>query len=170
MQTNLIGYRATGKTTIARLLAEHFGWQWIDTDAEIERRANKTIQEIFVESGEEAFRDLETAVLRDLCPLEQCFLSLGGGAILRSENRDALAAGHTIWLQASPSVIHERIQSDSQSARPNLTPQGGLAEIVEVLATRTPIYKQCADTIIDTDGLSPREVVERIVSQVDFPS
>ena len=67
MNLVLIGYRATGKTTLARHLAQRLGWDWIDADVEIERRAGKSIARIFAEQGEPAFRDLEAAVIADLC-------------------------------------------------------------------------------------------------------
>ncbi len=79
----LIGYRATGKSTVARLLADALGWQCVDTDDEIQQRAGKTISGIFAEQGEEAFRDLETAVIRENAQRSSCVLTLGGGAVLR---------------------------------------------------------------------------------------
>ncbi|MHB8901788.1 MAG: shikimate kinase, partial [Thermoguttaceae bacterium] len=66
MNLTLIGYRATGKTTLARLLAERLGWDWIDADVEIERVAGKTIARIFAEDGEPVFRDIEARVIADL--------------------------------------------------------------------------------------------------------
>ncbi len=87
MIITLIGYRATGKTTLAKLLAERLDWPWIDADAEIERRAGKSIAEIFADDGEPAFRDLEAQVIADLCREDQLVLSAGGGAPLREAAR-----------------------------------------------------------------------------------
>jgi len=87
MNLILIGYRATGKTTLARLLAGRLGWEWIDADVEIERRAGKSIAEIFADDGQTAFRDLEAEVIADLCKKERLVLAAGGGAPLRPENR-----------------------------------------------------------------------------------
>ena len=76
----LIGYRATGKTTLARLLAQRLGWDWIDADVEIERQAGKSIARMFAEDGEPAFRDLEARVIADLCGRPRLVLAAGGGA------------------------------------------------------------------------------------------
>ena len=80
MILTLIGYRAVGKTTLAKLLAERLGWDWIDADVEIERRAGKSIARIFAEEGEPAFRDLEAKVIADLCRRDRLVLAAGGGA------------------------------------------------------------------------------------------
>ena len=93
MILTLIGYRATGKTTLARLLAERLGWDWIDADAEIERRAGKAIARIFAEEGEPAFRDLEAQAIADLCRRDRLVLAAGGGAPLRPESRRAMRGG-----------------------------------------------------------------------------
>ena len=90
MNVTLIGYRATGKTTLAKLLAGRLGWDWIDADSEIERRAGKTIAMIFSEDGEPAFRDLEAEVVADLCGRDRLVLAVGGGAPLREASRRAM--------------------------------------------------------------------------------
>ena len=87
MNLSLIGYRGVGKTTIAALLAEHLGWPWLDADQELERRAGRTIADIFAADGEEAFRDLETEIAADLSQRTKTVLAWGGGVILREENR-----------------------------------------------------------------------------------
>ncbi len=82
MIVSLIGYRATGKTTLARLVAERLGWDWIDADAEIERRAGKSVSRIFAEDGEPAFRAIEVQVIAELCRRDRWVLAAGGGAAL----------------------------------------------------------------------------------------
>lgn len=163
----LIGYRGCGKTTVARLLGERLSVRAIDADDEIERRAGKSIADIFAEQGETAFRDLESAVIADLVrQAHDAVVSLGGGALNREENRRALAgAGRLVWLAASPETLYARISADSATAsrRPNLTSAGGLEEIRELLAKRAAIYRQCATAIVDTEGLSPQQVAERIL-------
>lgn len=167
MNIILIGYRATGKTTLARLLAEKLGWQWIDADIEIERRAGKTISQIFAEDGEPAFRDLESRVIADLCGQNQLVIAAGGGAPMRPENRRAMkSSGKVVWLQASPQTIYQRMYTDPTTAqrRPNLTTRGGLEEIVELLAKREPVYRETADLTVNTEGKAPEALAEEILA------
>jgi len=167
MNLLLIGYRCTGKTTIGRILAEKLAWLLVDTDALIQDRLGQTIDQFVAARGWDAFRDAETAVVKDVAALDKQVISLGGGAILREENRAALkSAGKLIYLRAEPATIWARMQSDAASAaqRPNLTGQGGLEEITRLLAERRPIYEQAADFAISTDRFGPDEVAGRILA------
>jgi shikimate kinase len=162
MNLYLIGYRGTGKTTVGRLVAAARGWPCVDADEEIERRAGKTIAEIFQEQGEPAFRELEAAVVADFTTRTDHVVSLGGGAILRAESRKQLkASGKTVWLTAAPQTILARLEQDAwtRQRRPALTVHATpLAEIEHLLAAREPLYRECADQIIDTEGKSPEEI------------
>ena len=168
MNLVLIGYRATGKTTLARLLAERLGWDWTDADVEIERRAGKSISRIFAEEGEPAFRDLEAEVIGHLCRRSQLVLAAGGGAPMRPESRQAMRdAGKVVWLKARPETIHARMSGDATTAarRPDLTDKGGLEEIVDLLARREPIYRQSAHLEIDTEAKSPDALAAEILER-----
>jgi shikimate kinase len=163
----LIGYRGSGKTTVARALAGLLGWSWLDADAELERRAGKSIRQIFEDSGEGAFRDLESAVVADLARLDRHVLALGGGAVLRDENRQAISGrGKVVWLRARPETLAARIAADPTTAarRPNLTNQGGLDEIRRLVAEREPIYQACADLALDADADSPENMARQIAA------
>jgi shikimate kinase len=163
----LIGYRGTGKTTVGRLVAARLGWELIDADEAIERRAGKSIAAIFADDGEAAFRDLEATVLADLCRRTQIVVAPGGGAVLREATRDAMrAAGPIVWLTASVDTIAERLAADTSTGnhRPNLTAAGGRAEIVALLAERTPIYRACATFVVDTEGKTPSDVADEIIA------
>jgi shikimate kinase len=163
----LIGYRGTGKTAVARLLAEQLRYEWIDADDEVERLAGKTIAAIFAERGEQAFRDLEADVVVKLCGQRRLVVALGGGAVLREANRAAIrGAGPVIWLTAGVDTIVQRLTADRSTAsrRPKLTELGGRAEIETLLAQRTPIYRACAKLEVDTDSRTPAEVADRIVT------
>lgn len=161
----LIGYRGTGKSIVAQLLALQLGWEWVDADVEVELCAGKSIAEIFAEDGEEAFRDLEESVVKQLCERQTQVIALGGGAVLREETRQRIReAGHVIWLTATPATIAARLAADPTTAtrRPNLTLQGGLPEIEQVLCERSPIYQSCADYTVDTENRTPHEIAEKI--------
>jgi shikimate kinase len=158
----LIGYRGTGKTTVARLLAGRLGRAWLDADALLEKRAGRTICQIFADEGEQAFRDLEAALLAELCACPGQVIATGGGVVLRADNRERLKrAGSVLWLTADPAVIWERLRQDAatRERRPDLT-VGGLAEVEELLRQRRPLYEACADWTVDTTRHSPDEVVE----------
>jgi len=169
MHITLIGYRATGKTTLARLLAERLGVDWVDADVEIERVAGKPIRAIFADDGEPAFRDIEAAVIADLCRRDNLVLAAGGGAPLREESRRAMkAAGKVVWLKASPETIHRRMTGDTTTPdrRPNLTDRGPLEEIEHLLQQRSPVYRDAADVEIDTEGISPEQLIEEILKTI----
>ena len=166
----LIGYRATGKTTVARQLALRAGWDWVDCDVEIELRAGKSIAEIFADDGESRFRDLETETIESLACREKTVIALGGGAVLREANRQFMTGGPIIWLQASADTIHDRLAADptTLSRRPNLTNWGGRQEIEQLLGQRNPIYRQCATLVVDTESRTPDQVVEAILGGIEL--
>ena len=159
----LIGYRGTGKTTVARLLAERLGCRWFDADVVLEQRAGKTIRQIFADEGESAFRDLESAILLDLSDATDTVIATGGGVVLRDNNRAALRKGTVVWLRAAADVLWRRLSEDAttRERRPNLS-QGGIAEIEEMLRIRSPIYDACADFTVDSDKSTPAEIAETI--------
>ncbi len=169
MNLVLIGYRATGKTTLARHLAARLGWDWTDADVEIENRAGKSIARIFAEDGEKAFRDLEVEVVADLCRRERLVLAAGGGAPMREESRRAMRqSGHVVWLTATPETILARMTADATTAdrRPSLTNRPPLEEIVQLLGRREPVYRETAHQIVDTEGKSPEALLEEIISKL----
>ncbi|MGA2616399.1 MAG: shikimate kinase [Thermoguttaceae bacterium] len=173
MNLILIGYRATGKTTLARRLAERLGWSWIDADVEIERRAGKSIRRIFAEEGEPAFRGLEAAVIAELCGRQHLVLAAGGGAPLRAENRQAMQhSGRVVWLTAAPETILARMSADATTPerRPGLTEKPPLEEIVQLLSRREPIYRQTAHLVVDTEGKAPDQLADEILKRLGIPA
>jgi shikimate kinase len=162
----LVGLRGSGKTTVARLLAERLGWQWADADALLEARHGRSIRQIFAEEGEAGFRDKEAALLEELCGLRRHVIATGGGVVLRPENRQRLrAAGFVVWLTADAATLWDRLHRDPTTAkrRPDLT-VGGLAEVEETLRLRQPLYEAVADLTVDTAGRSPAQVMEAILA------
>ena len=165
MVITLIGYRGSGKSTLAAPLANRLGWDWIDADAEIERRAGKTIREIFEDAGEAGFRQQERDVLADLLSRGRLVIAAGGGAILDSGTRERMrSAGLVVWLKASLETLIERIQSDPTTSerRPNLTAAGGKTEIETLLARREPLYRECSHRVLDVDQGDPEDLARTI--------
>jgi shikimate kinase len=165
----LIGYRGTGKTSVARELAGRLAYDWIDADDVVEELTGKTIAAIFAKEGEAGFREWEAQAVTTLSRKRAMVVALGGGAVLREANRKAIrAAGPVVWLTASADTILERLASDSTTAsrRPNLTVAGGRAEIETLLAIRTPLYRQCATLVVDTEGKTSAEVAEEIAANL----
>ncbi len=172
MILTLIGYRATGKTTLARLLAQRLGWDWIDADVEVEHRAGKAIARVFAEDGEPAFRDLEAQVTAELCQRTRLVIAAGGGAPMRSETRRAMrAGGNVVWLTARPETILARMSGDATTAdrRPALTDRSALEEILHLLAKREPIYREAAHLEVDTDGKTPEDLADEILGRLQLP-
>jgi shikimate kinase len=158
MNLVLIGYRGTGKSTIARLLAQQLGMEVVSLDQEIVRHAGHSIPEIVAQHGWPHFRDLESEVTARVCARDGIIIDAGGGVILRDENVKHLRrSGKLFWLRASVPVIVARIESGTE--RPALTAGKSFTEEVEgVLRERTPLYAGAADHAIDTDTRTPEQV------------
>ena len=164
MNLVLIGYRGTGKSTVAELLATQLGWKAVSTDAQIAEKAQRSIPDIVASDGWEHFRNLETEVCLALKDRDRLVIDTGGGIILRPDNVEALKPnGLVFWLTATVSTITRRIADDTQ--RPALTAgKTFVEEIQDVLTERTPKYQAAADHTIATDDLSPEEIASRILT------
>ena len=166
MNLVLIGYRGTGKSSVAKLLGEKLGRAVVSTDAEIVQLAKQPIPAIVEAYGWDHFRDLESAVCRDLAGKDGLIIDTGGGAILRPQNVEALKTnGVLFWLTAEVPTIAQRIGGDNQ--RPSLTGTKSFTdEIEEVLRERRPKYEAAADHIIMTDTRSLPQVAEEIQAKL----
>lgn len=169
MVITLIGYRGTGKSTLAAPLAERLDWEWLDADIELTRRAGRSIQSIFATDGEPEFRRLERELLSELLKRDRLVIAAGGGAILDEATRvDMKSAGPVIWLQASVDTIERRLATDPTTGqrRPNLTSSGGRAEIERLLTIRQPLYRECATITLEADTASAGQLVEAVLKQL----
>ena len=169
----LVGFMASGKTSVGRALARRTGWTLVDADDVIVARAGKPIHRIFSEDGEPAFRELERQVIADLCAGEQQVIASGGGAFVDPQNRDTmLSGGQVFYLSASPAEILRRVREEDAGGpiRPLLAVDDPEARIAELLAQRTPAYAQAHHTV-ETDGLTAEGVAERIrgICGIDAP-
>lgn len=161
----LIGYRGSGKSTIGPQVAALANVPVFDADAEIERAAGKSIREVFSERGEAHFRELETETLRELLSRKPSVLSLGGGVVLREENRSLLKYCFTVWLTAPLEVLLNRLELDAgkSAQRPSLTGLPQNEEVARLLEERQPFYAKCADFTVSTDQFSVEEAARTIL-------
>jgi shikimate kinase len=167
----LIGYRGTGKSTVAAALARQLGCDWRDADAVLEEQVGNSIARLVHDRGEPFFRDEESAVLARLLAEFDGVLATGGGVVLKSENRDLLRAQGrpVVWLTASADVIRSRLAADPTTGdrRPALSGTDPLAEVAPTLEAREPLYRQCADVAFDTGALAVETIVARIIAWLD---
>ncbi|MEZ5942225.1 MAG: shikimate kinase [Planctomycetaceae bacterium] len=167
MVISLIGYRGSGKSTVGQQLAARLNWEFVDADIEIERHAGKSIASIFAGSGEPEFRRIESELIAQFLQQDQLVLATGGGAILDANTRSAMQlAGPVVWLQADSAALFARIQSDETTGqrRPSLTDSNPRAEIDELLARRTPLYREAATLTVVTDDRTVTALVDEIVA------
>ena len=167
MHVVLVGYRAAGKTTAGRLVAERLGWDYLDVDRGIEAHCGLSIAEIFGRHGEPYYRDVESSVVAEMCAHDDAVVTFGGGTLMRPVNQEhARRDGLVVYLEADARELWRRIEADPASAatRPNLA-GGGMQEVVTMLAQRAPVYRANADLTLDAT-LPPEELAGRIVAGV----
>ena len=152
MKTNiaLIGFMGAGKTQVGKALAKELDREFVELDSLIERRAGKSIPEIFEQDGEIAFRELEIEVTKQISRDKNLVIACGGGIVLNKINIDRLRKDSIIvYLIASPRVLLERV-SGGGGERPLLNVSNRASEIQELLRFRKPFYERAADIKIDT--------------------
>ena len=171
MNLVLVGYRGTGKTAVAQILAEQFELRTVHLDAEIEKRSGgSTIPEIVKDVGWPGFRDIEEEVVRAFAAQDGLVIDCGGGVVEREANFETLRkAGPVVWLKASPETVVRRIEGGDQ--RPSLTGTKSFTdEVAEVLERRTPLYRRLAHLEVDTDSLNVAQVAAEVRRQVEAMS
>lgn len=157
----LVGPMGSGKSAVARILADRLNRPLIDLDALAEEREGRTIAAMFERDGEAYFRDLESRLCREVAERDGVIVSTGGGVVTRLENLEALSRnGRLFCLRASVDTLLARVRNETH--RPLLRGDDPRARLAELLARRKPMYDAIADQI-ETDGLSPEEVAARIL-------
>jgi shikimate kinase len=162
----LIGYRATGKTSLAKYLSNRLNRKYYDTDELIENELQIPIVDIFHRYDVFKFRQIESRVLENLIDVKDSIISTGGGIIEEEKNRIMLAnMGIVIWLRASVENILTRLYNNSN--RPNLTNMSLKDEIIYKIKFRENLYKCISNYQIETDVLSIEQCGEKIIKIVE---
>ena len=145
-----VGFMGAGKTSVARKLARTCGIASVDMDTYLERREGKRVRELFAEAGEEAFRAIETDVLRELAGKDPLLVSCGGGAVLAPENRAILAErGYVVYLQVTADESTRPLFRDLETAR-------------ATIEARLPLYEDVADAVVNTAGKSVAAIAREV--------
>ncbi len=162
----LVGPMGAGKSTVGRFLAERLGYDFIDSDHEIEARTGVTIPMIFDIEGEDGFRAREESAIDDLSQRPNIVLATGGGAVLRETNRKALRTrGFVIYLRTSVESLVQRTKNDRN--RPLLQTDDPEKVLRDLLEKRDPLYMEVADLVVETQQVSVFKVVKHIQDELE---
>ena len=164
----LIGYMGAGKTTLGKVLAQKMGLTFYDLDEYIEDRFHRTIPQIFAESGESGFRDLERRMLHEVAEFEDVIISCGGGTPCFFDNMDYMnTCGETVFLNASPEALkaHLLIGKTQRPLIQGKSPEELLDFIKDSLQKRLPYYKKAKHTL-SIDVINTNEDITHYVNQI----
>jgi shikimate kinase len=158
----IVGPPGAGKTTVGRLLADRLGVRFLDTDEVASAAAGKSVSEIFIEDGEERFRELErAAVVQSLATPDEVVLALGGGAVLNPQTRADLARERVIGL--SVDLTHAVSRVGLARDRPLLV-EAPRARMSLTLRERAPLYAEVSGLTVDTSERTPEDVAEEVLA------
>ncbi len=158
----LVGMMGAGKTTVGRHLARLLQYQFFDTDQVAEQAAGKSVAQIFADSGEADFRQLETQVLSKLCAYQRLVVATGGGIVLARKNWSYLHYGAVVWLNAPADLLYQRLSRDT--TRPLLQRPDPQQVLQDLLAERRHLYAQADLTIDVHSGERSQDVAQRVLT------
>jgi len=162
MNLYLVGFMGSGKTAVAKEIAESTDLKYIEMDELIEKKEARSINDIFKDSGEDYFRKVEKEALKEISLADKQVVSCGGGVVIDEANVNLMKdSGVLICLQASPDVIYKRVKNNKD--RPLLNVENPQVKIEELLRIRRPYYQK-ANYIIETDNLSVQQVAQEVKS------
>ena len=161
----LCGFMGSGKSTIGNLLSKKMGMAFIDLDAYIEKKENKSVSQIFEESGEEYFRQLERDAVKELAYKKSIILATGGGTLTFQQNVDILknADNKIILLDLPVEVVAKRLKGDTK--RPLLNRPDKEKVMRELYEKRLPLYRSAADIVVNAAN-APMQVCMEIISNI----
>jgi shikimate kinase len=157
----LVGPPGAGKTTVGRGLARRLDVEFTDVDAVIVQRAGKSISDIFLEDGEDAFRALERQVVAEVLTATDGVLALGGGSVLAAQTRERLRGHRVVHLKVG--VTDGLRRTGMSTARPLLAGVNPRATFKALLEARAPLYREVASVEVDTDRRSANQVVRAVL-------
>jgi shikimate kinase len=161
----LIGFMATGKTTVGRILAARLGWRLVDLDDVIARDAGQSVPRIFETEGEPGFRAREARALVEVSRERKVVVATGGGAACREENlRAMLGAGRVVALAITPEEAVRRARGGA--GRPLLSGPDPVATATALLGAREPFYAR-AHLSVDTVDRLPQDVARDVLSWIE---
>lgn len=156
----LVGPPGAGKSTVGQLVADAIGVQLVDTDAVVEEMAGRPIPEIFVEDGEQHFRELERAAVAEALRTVSGVLALGGGAVLAEETRERLRHHVVVHLSVELAAVMDRVGLGQGRPLLTVSPRATMKQLLE---QRRPLYQQVASVTVVTDGRQPEAVAAEIL-------
>jgi len=160
----LVGSMGAGKTTVGRLVAAALAADFLDTDELVERKAGRTVSEIFVDDGEPHFRALEREAVAEALATHDGVLALGGGAVLDGTTRELLDGHRVVFLRVG--LTHAASRVGLGVSRPLLL--GNVrGRMKQLLDERAPVYESVARHVVDTDGLSAQDVADQVRAVVE---
>ena len=165
----IVGPPGSGKTTVGRALARRIGVEFRDTDADIEAARGTTIADIFIDEGEDAFRDYERAAVRRALAEHEGVLSLGGGAVIDRGTRELLKRHRVVYLAIGLAAAAKRVGLARDRPVLAANPRSMLAKL---LGERRPLYDEVATVTIETDAAPVAEVTTQVIAalQLEMPA
>jgi shikimate kinase len=160
----LTGPPAAGKSAVGRLLSERLNTALVDTDAQIEATVGKPVGDIFVDDGEDAFRELERAAAGQALRTAGAVVALGSGAVLDPAVQELLAGQPVAYLAADFGPLARRLGLDKPRVVIPGNPRGRLRALLE---ERRPVYERLAAFTVDAGELAPEEVADEIEAWLD---
>lgn len=160
----LVGMMGSGKTTVGRIVAKQLGYRFFDTDKVIEQVTGQSINEIFSQTGEAEFRQVETQVLAELSAYTRLTIATGGGTVLKRDNWSYLHHGIVVWLDVPVAQLYARLRHDQ--TRPLLRSPNPLATLEQLLSDRQSLYAQADLRVTLDQPESPTQVATRVLEAI----